>query len=723
VATRYRWDDFVLDLDSYRLERSGTPLSLEPKAFNLLVLMVQRPGHLFSKQEIFEALWPDTAVTDHALTRVVAQLRRVLGDEAREARYLETVPTRGYRWIKEVEHADGPFPAPGSRPDAPRLDTPKLSGMAASLILGITVLAFLSWAQRHQPTAAAVESPAAVRDPKWPVQLTTHAGLDMHPAMSAQGDAIAFVSDRSGSFEIYVRSLSGGSGEVPLTSDGRQNLQPAWSPDGRFIAYHSNQRGGIWVIPSRGGTPRQLSTVGARPAWSPDGARIAYQSDEFGDIAPNGYSAQVGSTIWIINADGTNAHELTKAPSPSGGHAAPAWSHSGRFVAYSVFDGGEDNGIWIASTETGSTWPLELHSSLYDPVFTKDDSTILAAGAEALILRLPIDPHTGRLNAPREVIPVAGVPGVRGLALSPDGKRLAFAGLSLDSQIWSLALNAEGSPVGEARQLTKDTSRRNSLAVISPDGTKMAYMSIRQGELPNVWVMDSDGGNPIQLTSDETAEHKPNWFPDSTRVGYLTKRRRVGGLWSVDIHTRREQLVFDFAGAEKYPSLDGTLAEFEASPSMTQVAVSMLTPPAGQRLLYISPIEKFAPRQLGPQGVGYPSWSPDEKQIAVEIKDGSSTHAGVIDVATGSLRQLTEQRGHTWVRSWSPDGRKVAVAAMRDGRWSLRSIDVASGKEGALTAAYPPGVYLRYPEWSPKGDQVVFERGLTRGNIWTLAIE
>jgi len=723
VATRYRWDDFVLDLDSYRLERAGTPLSLEPKAFNLLVLMIQRPGHLFSKQEIFEALWPDTAVTDHALTRVVAQLRRVLGDEAREARYLETVPTRGYRWIRDVEHADPPFSAPSSTHEAPRLDTPRLSGMAAALVLGITVLAFLSWAQRHQPTAAAVESGTAIRDPKWPVQLTTHAGLDMHPAMSAQGDAIAFVSDRTGSFEIYVRSLSGGSGDVPLTSDGRQNLQPAWSPDGRFIAYHSNQPGGIWVIPSRGGTPRQLSTVGARPAWSPDGARIAYQSDEFGDIAPKGYSAQVGSTIWIINADGTNARELTKAPLPSGGHAAPAWSHSGRFVAYSVFDGGEDNGIWIASTETGSTWPLELLSSLYDPVFTKDDSTIFAAGAEALILRLPIDARTGKPNAPREVIPVAGVPGVRGLALSPDGQRLAFSGLSLDSQIWSLSLNAEGSPVGEARQVTKDTSRRNSLAVISPDGTKMAYMSIRQGELPNVWVMDSDGGNPIQLTSDETAEHKPNWFPDSTRVGYLTKRRRVGGLWSVDIHTRREQLVFDFAGAEKYPSLDGTLAEFEASPSMTQIAVSMLTPPSGRRMLYISPIERFAPRQLGPQGVGYPSWSPDEKQIAVEIKDGSSTHAGVIDVATGSLRQLTKERGHTWVRSWSPDGRKVAVAAMRDGRWSLRSIDVASGREDALTAPYPPGVYLRYPEWSPKGDQVVFERGLTRGNIWTVAIE
>ena len=87
MPRKYRWNEFVLDLDGYRLERDGVPLALEPKAFNLLVLMVGRPGHVFTKQEIFESLWTDTAVTDHALTRVVAQLRRVLGDEARQARF------------------------------------------------------------------------------------------------------------------------------------------------------------------------------------------------------------------------------------------------------------------------------------------------------------------------------------------------------------------------------------------------------------------------------------------------------------------------------------------------------------------------------------------------------------------------------------------------------------------------------------------------------------
>src|SRR6187402_1124684 len=92
------WDDFRLDLDRYRLERAGGVLALEPKALDLLSLLVSRPGHLFGKQEIFDTLWPDTAVTDSALTRVIAQLRRVLGDDPRDPRFIETVPTRGYRW-------------------------------------------------------------------------------------------------------------------------------------------------------------------------------------------------------------------------------------------------------------------------------------------------------------------------------------------------------------------------------------------------------------------------------------------------------------------------------------------------------------------------------------------------------------------------------------------------------------------------------------------------
>ena len=244
----------------------------------------------------------------------------------------------------------------------------------------------------------------------------------MHPALSPQGDAIAFVSDRTGAFEIHVRGLGGGSSETPLTSDGGQNVQPAWSPDGRSIAYHSLSHGGIWVIAARGGPPRQITTVGARPAWSPDGRRIAYQSDEHGDVAPNGYSAQAGSTIWVVDADGANARAVTATVKPAGGHSSPSWSHDGRFIVFSVFDGLPDNGIWVIATDTGEVSPLDRGQSLYDPVFAKDDSCVYAAGADAFLTQLPFDAKTGKLRAPRTMIPVPGVPGVRGLSLSVDGR-------------------------------------------------------------------------------------------------------------------------------------------------------------------------------------------------------------------------------------------------------------------------------------------------------------
>jgi Tol biopolymer transport system component/DNA-binding winged helix-turn-helix (wHTH) protein len=731
VPARYLWDDFVLDLDAFRLERAGVPLPLEPKALNLLALLVRRPNHLFTKQEIFAAVWPDTAVTDHALTRVIAQIRRALGDEVREARYLETVPTRGYRWIHPVEETVPPIPVPDAPPSV--ASRPRFSSvLAASLVLTTVVFGLLVWARTGAGPSTAV---GAGREPTanehrvaWPVQITTHSGLDFHPALSPQGDAVAFVSDRTGSLEIHVRALDGTATEMALTADGGENVQPAWSPDGRFLAYHAYRRGGIWIIPARGGTAKQIVAEGSKPAWSRDGRSIAYQSDEHVDSAPRGFGAQNGSTIWLVEADGSNPRELTHPGAPAGGHAAPAWSPDGRYLCFSVFDAGGGNGLWLVNRQTGATTPLHQGDGLFESVFSPDGATIFVAGGDALITRLRFDPATGTINGSREIIPVPGVPGVRGLSIAPDGSRLAFAGPALNSQIWSQPLARDGTPAGPSHALTNDRSRRNSLPVISPNGEKLAYMSSRQGERANVWVMNVDGSNPAQLTSGNGFESQPEWFPDSIRVAYQSKSAEDDGLRSIDVTTRMDEKLVDFGALERESAAEaspGSLAELRLSRSTMRIAFSMRVPPADRRVLYVTGRDSIVPRPLtdGSASVGYPTWSPDERFIAVEIKDGSSTHAGIVDVETGALRRLTNERGQTWIRSWSPDGRRLAAAVLREGRWSLRSIDTAAGGERAITEPGPPRVYVRYPDWSPRGDLVVFERGEMVGNIWTIKVQ
>jgi Tol biopolymer transport system component/DNA-binding winged helix-turn-helix (wHTH) protein len=730
VPGKYQWDDFVLDLDGYRLEKAGVPLTLEPKAFNLLALLIQRPGNVFTKQQIFDALWPDTAVSDHALTRVIAQLRRVLGDEAREPRYIETVPTRGYRWLPAIAPVPAVTAAAAPAPVAPSSDVAAapatararalVPGLAAALAVAVVLLAVFASTERGDPTAASDPRSSV---PAWPVQLTTNVGLDLHPAFSPQGDAIAYVSDRSGSFEIYVRSLAGTATETAITSDGGQNVQPAWSPDGRFIAFHSAARGGIWVVPARGGVAKQIAATGSDPAWSPDGRRLAFKSDEHADVTPSAFGAQSGSTLRLVDADGGNLRQLTQEGQPLGGHASPAWTSDGRYLAFSVFEGGVNNGVWLLTLETLETKQLDTGPALYELAFGAGNTALYAAGGEPLINRWPFDAATGTLSGSRELIPVPGVSSVRGLTVSPDG-RLAFAGLVLSSAIWAQPVGPDGSARGAARAVTSDTSRRNSLPVISPDGSQIAYVSTRGGETPNIWVIDVDGRQSMQVTSDDSADLRPFWFPDGRRLAFQSNRQNTLGLWTVDIATRREELMLDGLAKRKPAAehLPGTLVEFSLSPTLTRAALSIVTTPAARRRIYLTSLAELAPRPVtdGREWVGYPAWSRDERYLAVEIKDDSDTHAGVLDLQSGAVRRLTNERGQTWVRSWSPDATKIAAATFRNGLWNLRWVDAASGREGTITPAVGPDVYMRYPEWSPRGDLVVFERGELRGNIWAL---
>ena len=107
----YRFGPFTLDTAAYRLLNGSTEVALTPKAFDLLRHLLERPGTLVSKEELFERVWPDVAVTDNALTQVVSDLRQALGDAAGAPAYVQTVARRGYRFIGSVELRAAPADA------------------------------------------------------------------------------------------------------------------------------------------------------------------------------------------------------------------------------------------------------------------------------------------------------------------------------------------------------------------------------------------------------------------------------------------------------------------------------------------------------------------------------------------------------------------------------------------------------------------------------------
>jgi TolB-like protein/DNA-binding winged helix-turn-helix (wHTH) protein/Tfp pilus assembly protein PilF len=112
--SNYRFLDFELSESDFCLSREGHRIPLEPKALRVLALLVSRAGRLVDKQELLDSVWPKTFVEENTLTRTIAILRRELGDSSRDSKVIETVPTRGYRFIAAVEvlPATEPMPSP-----------------------------------------------------------------------------------------------------------------------------------------------------------------------------------------------------------------------------------------------------------------------------------------------------------------------------------------------------------------------------------------------------------------------------------------------------------------------------------------------------------------------------------------------------------------------------------------------------------------------------------
>src|ERR1700723_3458920 len=92
----------------FSIVRTGEVLPIEPKAFRVLLFLLRNPQKLITKEELLDAVWADASVTESSLTRSIAKLRRALGDDIREPRYIATVATVGYRFIGKVEVSEEP---------------------------------------------------------------------------------------------------------------------------------------------------------------------------------------------------------------------------------------------------------------------------------------------------------------------------------------------------------------------------------------------------------------------------------------------------------------------------------------------------------------------------------------------------------------------------------------------------------------------------------------
>jgi Tol biopolymer transport system component/DNA-binding winged helix-turn-helix (wHTH) protein len=740
-APIYRFDNVQVEPESFRLWKADAPVQIEPKAFRVLLFLIENRGRLIEKRELLDAVWKETFVTENALTREIAQLRKALGETAREAKYIETVPTRGYRFIADVEIKNGrkspvedeaEKTAPTEKVDYPpemeRASSSRLTGAVTGeeakrawglkssltlILIGALMLLVLGgvflWKYLKRP----VSEPKVVRRI---AQVTTWSGLDVNPSLSPDGSSLAYSSNHDGNFEVYVKPLASGGHEIQITSDGEQNFEPAWSPDGQYIAYHSRNRGGIWVVPALGGNARRLTEFGSKPAWSRDGSMIAFQSEAPSDLNGSAYGALPPSTIWTIQSRGGQAVQVTEVGVPAGGHSSPTWSPDGKRIVFLAYDTSLAE-IWSVSALGGELKQLTTKQLFFDPVYAPDGESVYCVGFSRNLYGLwtiPVAKATGERLGDAVEVQGAGTQPIRNLSISADGKKIAYSVRSLTSDIWAIALSpARGEPASDPSPLMQDRSQRKTNPAISPDGRKVAFYVWRSGTPGSVWLMGVDGKNPSPLSTVANGTGTPGWL-SSDEVTYLTYQEDVATLSSTNLKTGVQRPLFQLKSDMDFTRL---------SPDSKQLAYNSRA--SGTINIWKVGLEDGQPRQLtfDKELMGWPVWSPDGRFLAFEMKRGDDTHIAIMPSDGGEITQLTFDHGQSWPHSWSPDGTRIAFAGFRGGVWNIWWVSVKDKTQKQLTSFAKQNLYVRYPAWSPLGNQIIFEYAEMTGNIWMMELK
>jgi Tol biopolymer transport system component len=442
------------------------------------------------------------------------------------------------------------------------IDSPALEDQAAFSPDGRT-LAFVSSASGNAEVYTVPFAPDSTQRLDAARNLTNDPGGDFRPDFSPDGTKIAFSSDRDTpvyghpifSFtrqregELYVMN-SDGSGAHRLTTSADWDGSPEWSADGRTIYFYSGrprelpgpptspilgQEGGfrIWAIDADGAKPRAVTPPGVEalaPALMP-GGRIAYQT-------------RAGYADWSIQSiepDGTDPRNETD---PAVRYWLPDYDARGAMVCHGVGPTSTATQaveeILGAGALLAADYPARVdlpdravtlypmrHTTGLAPHPDRNESAVTIENEAGS--RLVLADFDG--SNQRELFSVAGVGIVSGtpnrifdIKWSPDGKWLTYTqgvfsgGGSDEADIW--VMQADGS---ERRNLSEDLKGNEGVAAFSPDGSRLVFRSARSGNV-DLYTMDRDGANVVQLTNDAARENFPVFSPSGDAIAFSSNR-------------------------------------------------------------------------------------------------------------------------------------------------------------------------------------------------------
>lgn len=469
-----RFGVFELDLHGGELRRGGIKVKLQGQPFQVLSLLLERPGEVVTREELRDRLWrADTFVDfDHGLNAAIKRLRNALGDSADNPTFVETVARRGYRFLAPVSTVQGNGHGPVSAPQASPLHAQTLVRYRRWWVIAIPCSAVLVLLGLLLGYILAPRNPAPLR-----VTLLTANPVDdpvRAAAISHDGRYLAF-SDNNG---FYLRQIDTAETHPVKLPEGMLATSISWFPDStHLIVTLTPLRGdpSLWELSALGGEPRKLLDDGFGPAVSPDGKSIAFIGGK-----------DMRQRIWVAGIGGEQAHVVAGADGDAFGRLA--WSPDSQEVAYTTARYSTGKG------GKGSLEVVRVRGKSAAPVMVISSSGLQAAMTWASDGRLI---YTLAEPIPRQT----------------------------DSNLWATRLDRQLQPVGSPVRLTNDRGVIFSVGS-SADGKRILY--VKGIPEPDVYVANllPSGGidEPKRLTMDDHQDIPYEWTPDNKDVIFISDR-------------------------------------------------------------------------------------------------------------------------------------------------------------------------------------------------------
>ncbi|MEP6848773.1 MAG: winged helix-turn-helix domain-containing protein [Acidobacteriota bacterium] len=716
----YAFDSFLIDSAKSVLLDGERMVSLTPKAFELLLVLVRHSGSLMKKEELLEMVWANTFVDENNLPRTISALRKALGEEPAQHKYIVTVPGQGYRFVaevREVENYDARLNKPPTEITDPEISEISqtfdvnqtsqdgarsisskiryymigLTALSIVLALGFAIGAYLVFRQSSQLPPQRKLS-----------QLTFEPGLEIEPAWSPDGRFIAYSSDQSGNFDIWVRSLGEGN-SVQVTNSAAHDWQPDWSPDGLTLVFRSERDGGgLFLVPALGGSARKLCGFGYRPRWSPDGSQILFYNSAFPGVAK--------SKIYLIGANGGSPQEvLTDFASEFAFPLRVAWHPDGHHI--SVWGNHLRLGwsFWTVSLTDGGALQSQIDSKvtaqLREAAITFTDFVWLPSGQGVIfegeaqgvrnLWKINVDPKSMRWTDGPERLTI-GAGKDTDIVVSPDGRKMAFSISNERSRLWTLPFDpVSGQVTGTGQPIT--VSGISALQPgLSRDGNLLVFRKQR-GSKEELWAKSLDDGQETLLApADDFSRTNPIWSHSGSQLIYI--RTNPSKLEQTEIAPQLDRALTlrTFGGSDEQvitSPMHGKLSPSDWTPDGKFILASSdwRTPERVALCLFSLDAAPNAETQMRviASHPDYNLWqgrfSPDGRWIsfnAYKATDGAVSTIYVVPPSGGSWIPITE--GQYWDDKprWSPDGKTIYFVSNRTGFFNVWKVpfDPLSGK-------------------------------------------